>query len=70
MKVMYHFTCLVKKICSEIQMSFLDSSGRRGIFKDSEGKVLLQFGKEVRVELAVLGELMAVREGILVAATS
>lgn len=63
---MNHFICLVKKICSEIQLSFFRSSRRRGIFKDLKEGLLLQFRKEVRVESTVHDELMPVREGILV----
>lgn len=38
------------------------------MFCDSEGIVLLQFNKEVSVESMVHAELMAFREGILIAA--
>ena len=38
-----------------------------GIFTDSKGKVLLQFGKEMFVASVVHAELLALQEGILVA---
>lgn len=53
--------------------SFLGSSGRGGIvrvFRDSKSKVLLQFGKEVRVDSTVHAEILAFREWILVAKAS
>lgn len=44
--------------------------GIGGIFRDSCGKIFIQFGKEVSVESALHTELLAFREGILVAAAS
>lgn len=52
--------------------SFLGGYGRggiRGIFLNSRGReVLIQFGKEVELDLAVYVEVLALREGILVVA--
>lgn len=44
--------------------SFRDGSSREGIggvFRDFEGKVLLQFSKEVRVQSAMETEVLAMR---------
>lgn len=38
------------------------------MFRDSEGNVLLQFGKEVQVESTVQAELLAFKEEILIVA--
>lgn len=38
-----------------------------GIFKDSEGRVFLQFGKAIGAELAIHAEVLVLREGLLVA---
>lgn len=38
----------------------------RGIFRNSEGDVLLQFCKEVYVDLAIYAEVLPLREGLLV----
>lgn len=40
------------------------------MFRDSEGRVLLQFNKKVSVDLAVHAEVVALREGILVVAAT
>lgn len=53
--------------------SFLRSSSRgdiEGIFRDSYGRVLIQFGKKVVVDSTVQAELLVLRESILVAAVS
>lgn len=53
--------------------SFLGSSGRGdigGVFRNSGGKVFLQFGKEVRVESTIHMELLAFGEVILVVGAS
>lgn len=53
--------------------SFLGGSCRGGIggvFRNLEGKRLLQFNNKVSVESAVYAELLAFREGILMAAAS
>lgn len=53
--------------------SFLNVSGRGGIggvFRGSEGRELLQFGKEVCVDWAVHAEMLVLREGLLGAAAS
>lgn len=53
--------------------AFLGSSGRWGIvgvFRNSEGKVMLQFRKEVKVELAVHTKFLVFRKGILVVPAS
>lgn len=53
--------------------SFLGSSGRGGIggvFRDSEGKVFVQFSKEVSTDLIVLAEVLSLKQGILVAVAS
>lgn len=59
---------------ANVDGSFLVNSGRGGIgggvFRDSENQVLSQFGKEVLLDLTVHAEVVALREGILVAATS
>lgn len=52
---------------------FLGNSRREGIggiFKNLEGKMLLQFGKEVKEKSTVHAELLTFREEILVATTS
>lgn len=41
-----------------------------GNFRDSGGRVLIQFGKKVVVDSAVHAELLAFRDNILVAAAS
>lgn len=51
-----------------IDGSFLRESGREGIgvvVRDLEGRILLQFGKEVVVNSAVQAEVMALMEGSL-----
>lgn len=53
--------------------SYLGGSGREsigGVFRYSEGKVLLQFGKEVWVDSALYAELLAFQEDMLVAIAS
>lgn len=53
--------------------SYFGSSGKGGIggvFRDLDGKVLLQFGKEVLVDSTVHVEVLAFRGEILVAVTS
>lgn len=40
------------------------------MFRDSKGRVLFQFGKEVSVDLAVHTEVLTLREGLLMAAAS
>lgn len=47
----------------------VDSLGKRGIksvFRNLDGRVLIQFGKEVSVNSAIHAELLALREGIFV----
>lgn len=44
--------------------------GIRGVFKDSSGKILVQFGKELVVDSTVHVELLALRQGLLVAVAS
>lgn len=54
-------------------MCFFRVSGRKsigGVFKNSKGEVLLQFGKNVSLDSAVHVKLMAFREGLLVVVTS
>lgn len=61
------------KIKVNVNGCFLGGLGKvgiRGVFRDSEGRVLLQFCKEVIVDLAVEAEVLALREGLLVAVTS
>lgn len=56
-----------------MDVCFLGNSGRngiRGIIRDSEGKVILQFGKKLSVESVVHTELMTFRDGILVVVVS
>lgn len=40
------------------------------VFRDLEGRVLLKFGREVNVDSTVHVEVLAFREGLLVAAKS
>lgn len=40
------------------------------MFRDSDGRVLLQFFKEVCVDSTIYAEVMTLREGLLVAAVS
>lgn len=50
---------------------FLGGTGRadiRGMFRDTKGKVLLQFSKEFRVDLVVYMGLLTFREEILITA--
>lgn len=57
----------------KVDYSFLGGSSKGdigGAFRNSEGKVLFQFKKEVKVNLAVQTELLAFREGILMAIVS
>lgn len=49
---------------------FSDRWGIGGVVRDSEGKFLIQFSKEVRVNSTVHVEVVALREGLLVAAAS
>lgn len=52
---------------------FLGISGKGcigGVFRDFEGKVLLQFGKEVQVDSTIHEEMLVFREWILVVAAS
>lgn len=44
--------------------------GVRGFFRNSEGEALLQFVKEVCVDSTVHAEVLALREGFLVATAS
>lgn len=51
---------------------FFESSGRgdiRGVFRDSEGKVILQFDK-VSVNSPIHAEVLPLREGLLVVMAS
>lgn len=41
-----------------------DGEGIREVFRDSEGCVLLQFCKEVRVDSVVKAEVLVLREGL------
>lgn len=53
--------------------SFLGNSNRwgiKGVFRDLKGNVILQFGKEVSVQLAIHTELIDFREESLVVAAS
>lgn len=55
-----------------IDVSFLGGTGRGGIggiFRNSNGRVLIQFGKQVSTDSVVHAEIMALREGLVVAAT-
>lgn len=52
---------------------FLGESDRgdiKGMFRDSEGRALLQFGRDVKMDLAIHEEVLALQEGLLVEATS
>lgn len=56
-----------------IDKSFLGDSnikGIDGVFRNSKGRVLLEFGREVSVDSTVHVEVLALREGLLVVATS
>lgn len=56
-----------------INGSFLVGSGRGGIervFRDSDSRVLLQFGTEVSVDSVVHAEVLALRGGLLVVVAS
>lgn len=56
-----------------VDESFFGNSGRKsidGVFRDSEGKVCLQFGKKVHVNSAIYREILAFGEWILVAMVS
>lgn len=48
----------------------LAEGARGGLFRNSGGKVLVQFRKEIVVDLAVYVNLLSLREGILMAAAS
>lgn len=50
--------------------SFLGEFGRGGIFRDSKDRILVQFGREVEVDLVVHAEVLAFRESILVTVAS
>lgn len=53
--------------------SFLGSSGRwgvRGLIRDSKGNILIQFRKEVNMDLVVHAEVLALNEGLIVAVAS
>lgn len=53
--------------------SFLRSSGREGIggpIRDSDGRVFIQFYKEVREDSTINAEVLALREGLLFVAVS
>lgn len=52
-----------------VDCAFFGISSRRGVFRDSEGRVL-QFGKEIQANLVVHVELMRLRERLLVATES
>lgn len=47
-----------------------DRGGIGGLFRDPEGKILVQFGKKVPVDSAMHTEFLVFREGILAATTS
>lgn len=53
---------------TKVNMDCFFEGGIGGIFMNSKGKVVLQFGKEVYVEFAVHVEILVLRERLLVAA--
>lgn len=65
------WTCLTTGFIKiNMDVLFLGSSGKGGVggvFRDSEGKVLVQFGKEAQVDSIVHVELLVFREGMFIA---
>lgn len=51
-------------------LGILGRRGKGGVFRDTEGSVILQLGKEVEVDLVVHAEVLALWEGLFVTATS
>lgn len=48
----------------------LGKGGIEGVFRDADGRIFLQFSKEVSVDLVIHAELLAIWKGLLLAATS
>lgn len=51
-------------------LATVDNGGIGGVFWKFGGKILVQFDKEVEVELIVHAKLIVLREGLLIATTS
>lgn len=52
--------------------SFLENSGKRGIggiFRNYEGRLIIQFGKKATVNSAVHAKVLSLREELLVGTT-
>lgn len=59
------------RIKINVDGSFSSTTGARGIggvFRDYSGTVLLHFAKQVKVNSAIYAEVLAIKEGILIAA--
>lgn len=63
-------TSLSGSIKVNIERSSLGRLGKGSVFRNLKGGVLLQFGREISVNLTVHAEVLALRKGLLVATVS